>query len=717
MLFLKKIISQHSLSHRTMLSMAGRIALVVIGVTLLSYWHFISSLETQTLAQLEKYVAERGQRESSIFQLAEDNHKTLKQALLQQLADFGETDPKAEFDALFEQWTDGTTRNRLQGQPIEHFDKDRYPSTFIGKQVVIDADIRRRVLAFYILTKQYGRAWLNRFVDTYIMAPENIEVIYWADVAWGLDTTADIDIPKEEFFYISDKEHNPERKPVWTGVFEDPVPKLWMVSLETPVDDEQGRHIATLGHDIILNELLDRIVNNHLQGTQNILFREDGRLIAHPEFTEAIKAKGGIFDIQMDGNAHLQRIFKLAKNRNVDTLIINNPDDNEYLAVTQLASTDWYFVIIYPKELLANLAFHTVTIIFLLGLLSLLIEVLILFYILRLNIAKPLQTFVTATEKIADGHFSAVRELDTRRSDELGTLAKALNIMSYKLEDNFNIMEKTVQERTQALATANNAILQLNKQLEKENLRMGAELAVTRKLQQMVLPREKELKNIKGLEISGYMEPASEVGGDYYDVLQQNGRVKISIGDVTGHGLESGVLMLMVQTAVRTLLMSDVTDPHIFLNTLNRIIYSNIKRMCSDKNLTLSLIDYEDGVMKLSGQHEEVLVVRKNTDVERIDTINLGFMLGLEPDISAFVEQREVDIQLGDGIVLYTDGITEAFNAKREAYGLERLCRIISQSWSLSTTEIRDQVINDVKKHIGTTHISDDITLLVIKKI
>ena len=90
------------------------------------------------------------------------------------------------------------------------------------------------------------------------------------------------------------------------------------------------------------------------------------------------------------------------------------------------------------------------------------------------------------------------------------------------------------------------------------------------------------------------MEPADEVGGDYYDILQQDGKVKIGIGDVTGHGLESGMLMIMVQTATRVLLESNLADPVKFLDILNRSLYKNVQRMKSDKNLTLSILDYEE---------------------------------------------------------------------------------------------------------------------------
>jgi len=144
--------------------------------------------------------------------------------------------------------------------------------------------------------------------------------------------------------------------------------------------------------------------------------------------------------------------------------------------------------------------------------------------------------------------------------------------------------EGTVEDISQrkiaeiALEKANKQILALNDLLKLENLRMSSELDVTRKLQQMILPKDKELALIVGLDIAGFMEPADEVGGDYYDVLQQNGRIKIGIGDVTGHGLESGMLMIMVQTAVRTLLQSEENDPVRFLDILNRTIYGNVQR-------------------------------------------------------------------------------------------------------------------------------------------
>lgn len=285
-----------------------------------------------------------------------------------------------------------------------------------------------------------------------------------------------------------------------------------------------------------------------------------------------------------------------------------------------------------------------------------------------------------------------------------------------QLEEYNRNLEQKVEERTIELADANQKITVLNQQLKADNRRMSAELDVTRKLQQMILPKEEELSQIEGLEIAGFMEAADEVGGDYYDILQHAGKVKIGIGDVTGHGLEAGMLMIMAQTAVRTLLESTEINPVNFLDILNRTLYKNVSRMNSEKNMTLALLDYAQGTVTISGQHEEVIVVRADGTVELIETMELGFPIGLELEIADCISQTQVQLQPGDGVVLYTDGITEAANTALVEYGLERLCEVIRESWHKSVQEIRQDVIEDVRRHIGEQKVYDDITLVILKQ-
>lgn len=279
-------------------------------------------------------------------------------------------------------------------------------------------------------------------------------------------------------------------------------------------------------------------------------------------------------------------------------------------------------------------------------------------------------------------------------------------------------LESKVKQRTAELETANQQISRLNEQLQAENLRMGAELDITHRLQQMVLPKPEELTRIPNLDIAGFMQPATEIGGDYYDVLLHQDKVKISIGDVTGHGLESGVLMLMVQMAVRTLLANNVSDPQVFLQALNRALYDNVQRMRSDKNLTLALLDYHQGEITVSGQHEEVLIARKNGQVESLDTLNLGFMVGLVDNISNLLGQAHISLEHGDGVVLYTDGITEAQNQSGEMYGLERLKAAIAAHWhKADARQIQQAVIADFRAYVEEAIIQDDITLVVLRRI
>jgi serine phosphatase RsbU (regulator of sigma subunit) len=290
---------------------------------------------------------------------------------------------------------------------------------------------------------------------------------------------------------------------------------------------------------------------------------------------------------------------------------------------------------------------------------------------------------------------------------QVATLTQLLDVFDQSILVQSDRLEQAIEQ----LADSAQELDTLNQRLKEDNLRMGAELDLVRQMQQLILPNPEELE-IEGLDIAGYMEAADEVGGDYYDVLNTDGVVTLGIGDVTGHGLESGILMLMAQTAVRTLKEIRETDPVRFLDALNRTLYKNVQRMNSEKSLTLAILNYSEGWVSISGQHEETLIVRNGGQVERMDTMDLG----LHDDIAEFISHISIELQLGEGIVLYTDGIPEAKDINKKQYGVEQLCEVISQNWHLSAQEIKQAVIDDLRGHIGTQKVFDDITLLVVKR-
>ncbi|TYC64470.1 SpoIIE family protein phosphatase [Rhodobacterales bacterium] len=334
-------------------------------------------------------------------------------------------------------------------------------------------------------------------------------------------------------------------------------------------------------------------------------------------------------------------------------------------------------------------------------------------YAISGRITMGLSRLAEAATALQNKDYSVRVEIPTR--DEVAAVGWAFNRMAEEIRYHTENLENLVEERTSKLENANKEIVALNQRLKTENVRLGAELDVARRIQEMVLPRHSELEDIPQIEIAGFMEPADEVGGDYYDVLFDDSHIKVGIGDVTGHGLESGVLMLMVQSVARALQEQGDRDPVAFLEVLNRAVYKNIERTKSDKHLTLAFVDYQDGKVTLSGQHEEVLIIRANGESERFDTIDLGFPIGLEEDISPFVATLDVGFGPQDILVLHTDGITEAENANGDLYGLDRLSDCVHANREKSAKGVAEAVIADLKAHIGGHKVFDDITLVVLK--
>lgn len=306
-------------------------------------------------------------------------------------------------------------------------------------------------------------------------------------------------------------------------------------------------------------------------------------------------------------------------------------------------------------------------------------------------------------------------QVPVRGRDEVARVTAAFNSMARDIRNHTETLEQRVADRTRELASATEEIQQLYEKLRDENLRMGAELDVARRLQMMVLPNISELSAIPELELASYVEPADEVGGDYYDVLYAPGGAKIGIGDVTGHGIESGVLMIMVQSVGRALYERGIEDPCAFLEVLNTAIYKNIERTKTGKHLSLAFVDYSAEQLTISGQHEEAIIIRKDGSAQRIDTIDLGFPIGLEENIHGLLSSVTVPFQSGDMLILYTDGITEAESEDGVLFGIERLVESACRVHRQTAVEAKTAIIADVRAHIGKQKVHDDITLVVVK--
>jgi serine phosphatase RsbU (regulator of sigma subunit) len=247
-----------------------------------------------------------------------------------------------------------------------------------------------------------------------------------------------------------------------------------------------------------------------------------------------------------------------------------------------------------------------------------------------------------------------------------------------------------------------------------ENMKKEMELAA--RIQTSILPKQPA---IPGLEIAASMLPAESVGGDYYDVVPaEGGGSWIGIGDVAGHGITAGLIMLQAQSAAAALMRrAGRAGPAEILCELNRAVYENVRgRMTQDAHMTMSIVrTFEDGRVIMAGAHEEAIVCRKTGACEVVPI--KGTWVGVRADIKKLTEETELRLDEGDVLVLYTDGVIETRNEAGEHYGIDRLKKVIARTRDEDVDRIRQTVLTDVKTWAGKRKPDDDLTVLVIRQV
>jgi PAS domain S-box-containing protein len=253
------------------------------------------------------------------------------------------------------------------------------------------------------------------------------------------------------------------------------------------------------------------------------------------------------------------------------------------------------------------------------------------------------------------------------------------------------------------------------KRLERMRLvqeQLQSEIAVARRIQSSMLPRTLKAE---GLEVSARTIAAEEVGGDYYDVLPTEDGAWIAIGDVAGHGLPAGIIMLTVQSAVAALTHDKPNaPPKDILIGLNHVIYENIHhRLEIHDYVTLSLIRFfRDGRLVVAGAHEDIIVYRKKARACETLPTN-GTWIGVINDIQSFTNDETHHLEDGDVMVLFTDGVTEGSDKEGNPFGFDRLCQAVTEVGEEPTERIVENVVARAKA--WCPHPVDDLTVVALR--
>lgn len=256
--------------------------------------------------------------------------------------------------------------------------------------------------------------------------------------------------------------------------------------------------------------------------------------------------------------------------------------------------------------------------------------------------------------------------------------------------------------------------------LTEQQARARAEIDLVARIQTEILPRE---PHIEGLELECYMRPAESAGGDYYDIITIRDAGWLLIGDVTGHGLGSGMVMLMAQSIITSLLQThEGISPGQLNHRANQILFNNLQRIGGDRTMTIvSLCFHRDsGELLISGCHDDVYIYRANTgDVETLEMTDFPFGLGFLEDLEeGSVDQQKTTLDQGDILFLGTDGITEAayggdYNAGM--FGADRLLERIKRFSDAPLSELKTQLLHDLDDYTnGVFH--DDFTFVIARR-
>lgn len=240
--------------------------------------------------------------------------------------------------------------------------------------------------------------------------------------------------------------------------------------------------------------------------------------------------------------------------------------------------------------------------------------------------------------------------------------------------------------------------------------RIAKELSIAANIQKNLLP--KELKINFDLDLSEYFKPAKEIGGDYYDYnFIDDNSLFLTIGDVSGKGIPAALLMTSIRATLKSLChtYNSVDDMLIKLNNFM------CKDMSEEMFVTIfhSHFNYQTKVLTYSNAGHNPLLVYKAKEIrveeENVKGTAIGFVEGYKYKLG------KINLSEGDILLYYTDGITEAENAEKELFGLERLKRVFLENSYKTASDIKEEILKELDRFRDGYEQNDDITLLVVK--
>ncbi len=305
------------------------------------------------------------------------------------------------------------------------------------------------------------------------------------------------------------------------------------------------------------------------------------------------------------------------------------------------------------------------------------------------TLTRTVHDLYRGTERVNRSDFS--HRIQVRGNDQLSDLSRSFNTMTESIE-------RLIEE-------------------SREHERLQSELEIAREVQARMFPRE--APKLASLEVLGVCRPAEVVSGDFYDYIQLSpSRMALAFGDVSGKGISAALVMATLHSIVRTQLSLLAHSNGEFALSTAELVSRTNRRLYTDtsdeKFATLFFAGYDEreGVLSYSNAgHLPPLLIRGD-DVQRLEVT--GMVAGVFPDST--YESRQVELEPGDTLVAFTDGLTEPENAYEEEFGEQRFCEAVLRHVDRPSAEMIAAVMQEVIDWTGESSLQDDMTMLVAKR-
>ncbi len=478
--------------------------------------------------------------------------------------------------------------------------------------------------------------------------------------------------------------------------------KTPLVAYLQPIHDEQGRVVAILGADLSLDfmtglvQSLDSIFRSNAwyisltdEATSYVL-AHDGTYITHPDHRRILK--GNFFvhikDADTRGLAKeaIQQMMEGQKSYSETDKVMRVNRVENYLFYLPLMGIDWTLAVAVPKLSLDIIGI-------LVGFLMLLIIGMVLvvtFFVCRLAIrraANPLKQLATTADKVASGQFNAALPTINSR-DEI-----------HQLRDSFENMQTSLSAYMEELKSTTAA-----------KASMESELKIAHGIQMSMLPKTyPAFPDRHDIDIYGMVEPAKAVGGDLYDFFIRDEKLIFCIGDVSGKGVPASLVMAVTCSLFRNIAAYTQEPDHIALALNEALCGNNDTGMFV--TIFLGVLDLTSGCLSYTNAgHNPPLMVTGN-EASKL-TCDSNIPAGVMPGWQFTVQHHQMN--KGDSVFLYTDGLNEAEDSNHRQFGLERMLQVARLTINKPQPLI-EAMTSSVHLYMGDTEQGDDLTMLAIQ--